>query len=167
MSDLQICDLDVFDQNINNNEIMIYYSAWASVLCGFQQCVREMKELGYSDNLEIVNLDSHASIFDLPNNDIIVLNGFNSSIDEKNVSFGWFIGVSTFNDINNHRLAKIISYLYARFNPGKSIKVFDDEGNETSKLILTNDTHIVPMSKEKNRSMQMISVEAMSTSTIA
>lgn len=157
---------DVFDQNIDEEESMLYYNAWSSVICSFQQCVDELKAKGYSDNLEVINLDSHASVFDLPEKDIITLTGFHSTTDEKIVSFGWFIGVATFNDKNNHRLAKIISYLYARFSAGKALKVFNERGEEVSKLTLTNRTHIVPMSSEKNRSVQMINVDAMSTATI-
>lgn len=136
------------------------------MLASFQQCVNEMKAKGISTDLEVVNLDDHADIFSLPQKDIITLNGFNSYMDEKTVSFAWFIGVSTLEDANNHRLAKIISYLYARFAPGKAIKVVDDNLQEVSKLITTNNTQVIAMSRERNRSIQMISVDAKSTSAV-
>ena len=82
------------------------------------------------------------------------------------MSFAWFVGVSTLEDTNNHRLSKMISYLYARFSPGKAIKVVDENLNEVSKLITTNNTQVIAMSRERNRSIQMISVDAKSTSTV-
>lgn len=159
--------IDFFDQDVEELDGKIYDLSWRSVLASFQQCVSEMKTKGIAGNdLEVVNLDDHADIFSLPQNDIITLTGFNSYMDEKNVSFAWFVGVSTLNDTNNHRLSKIISYLYARFSPGKAIKVVDENLNEVSKLITTNNTQVIAMSRERNRSIQMISVDAKSTTTV-
>lgn len=158
--------VDFFDQDVEKTDYELYDLTWRSVLASFQQCVNEMKAKGISTDLEVVNLDDHADIFSLPQKDIITLNGFNSYMDEKTVSFAWFIGVSTLEDANNHRLAKIISYLYARFAPGKAIKVVDDNLQEVSKLITTNNTQVIAMSRERNRSIQMISVDAKSTSAV-
>lgn len=159
--------VDFFDQDITKQDADIYDLAWRSVLGSFQQCVAEMKQLGYArDDLQVVNLDDHSDIFSLPQTDIITLTGFNSYMDEKTVSFAWFVGVSTLEDTNNHRLSKMISYLYARFSPGKAIKVVDNELKEVSKLITTNNTQVIAMSRERNRSIQMISVDAKSTSVV-
>lgn len=159
--------LDVFDQPLDLNQIEIYNNNWQSVFMAFQQCVREIKELGIcDDSLRIVNLDNHSNIYDLPECDCIMLEGFNSFIDEKKIGFGFFVGASTYNDENNHRLSKIISYLYFRFYPGKSILAVDSDGNEIGKLITTEGTEVIPMSKEKNRSVQFVSVTTLSTSTV-
>lgn len=159
--------LDVFDQPLDLNQIEVYNNNWQSVIMAFQQCVRELKTLGICDeSLKIVNLDNHSNIYDLPECDCIMLEGFNSFIDEKKIGFAFFVGATTYNDENNHRLSRIISYLYARFQPGRSILVVDENAKEIGKLITTDGTEVVPMSKEKNRAVQFVSVSTLSTSTV-
>ena len=163
---MNLSNYDMFDQDCDQKQMNLYDIHWRSVLRSFQQCVQEIKELGLSENIEVINLDDHANIYDLPEKDCIMLSGFNSYTDEKTIGFGWFVGVSTFSDATGHRLSKIISYLFSRYYPGRAIRIVDENLNVVAKLITTNGTEVMPISAEKNRAIQFVSVMALSTSVL-
>lgn len=157
---------DLFIQKPNEDGD-IYYSHWQSVIAGFQQCVREMKEKGIMGNDGLVlNFDDFVDIKDYPMVDCVVLRSFACDSDEDGtLIFSFNIGVSTYNDVNNHRLEQMISYLYGRYHAGRAQYILDESGERKAVLTFTDDTVVNPMSKAELRSLQFISVIGLSSST--
>lgn len=155
----------MFLQNSDKHDADIYYCHWQSVLAGFQQIVKEIKELGISNDIEIMNIDDFADIHEIPMNDFIILRHFNLDINDGNVEVSFNVGISTYSDANNHRLAKLISYVYGRYMTGKAQYVLDEEGEVKATLTSTDGTFVNLMSKSEMRSTQYITVVALSTAT--
>lgn len=155
----------MFLQPIDENDGDIYYCHWQSVLAGFQELVKEIREKRISDDIEIMNIDDFADIHEIPMNDFIILRHFNLDVNEGNVEVNFNVGVSTYSDANNHRLAKIISYVYGRYMPGKAHKIVDTNGDVKATITFTDGTFINFMSKSEMRSTQYITVVALSTAT--
>lgn len=157
---------DLFMQKPNEDGD-IYYSHWQSVIAGFQQCVREMKEDGLiAEDSLVLNFDDFVDIKDYPMVDCVILRSFACDSDEDGtLAFSFNLGVSTYNDVNNHRLEKIISYLYGRYHGGRSQYILDESGERKAVLTFTDDTVVNPMSKAELRSLQFISVIGLSSST--
>lgn len=155
----------MFQQDINENDGDLYYCHWQSVFASFQQIVKEIRELGLSSDIEVMNMDDFSDIHEIPMNDFIILRHFNLDINEGNVEVSFNIGVSTYSDGNNHRLSKIISYVYGRYLPGKAQYVLDKNGNVKANMTFTDGTMINYMSKSEMRSTQYITVVALSTAT--
>ena len=159
-------DDTLFIQNANE-DCDIYYSHWQSVIAGFQQCVREMKEKGIMGNDGLVlNFDDFVDIKDYPMVDCVVLRSFACDSDQDgSLRFSFNVGVSTYNDVNNHRLEQMISYLYGRYHYGRAQYILDDKGDKKAVLTFTDDTVVNPMSKAELRSLQFITVIGLSSST--
>lgn len=151
-----------------NKEADLYYCHWQSVIAGFQQCIKEMQELKLiGEDALVMNFDDFADIKDYPMVDCLVLRSFAGTSDQGTLLYSYNIGCSTYNDTNNHRLEKIISYLYGRYHAGKAQYVVDENGERKAVLTSTDDTVVNPMSKAELRSLQFITVTALSTSTLA
>lgn len=159
-------DVDMFEQDVDEKTVDLYYNHRSSILRGFNQCVEEIKQLKLSKNLTAGDLDSHAEIRDLPNTDLIMLKGISCYDDEKLLQFSFMIGVSTINDQHGIRLSKIMSYVNARYFPGRGLKVIDFEGNKIGALNIKDGTEISPMSNSEGRMFQFITVECNSTCTL-
>ena len=155
----------MFLQNTDEHDGDIYYCHWQSVLAGFQQVVKEIREKGLSKDIEIMNIDDFADIHEIPMNDFIILRHFNLDTAEGNVEVSFNVGISTYSDANNHRLAKLISYVYGRYMPGKAQYVLDTKGDIKGTMTSTEGTFINFMSKSEMRSTQYITVVALSTAT--
>lgn len=161
--------INLFMQKPNDDDSDVYYSHWQSVIAGFQQCVREMKHNGLMGNDGLVlNFDDFVDIKDYPMVDCVVLRSFASDSDnDGSLRFSFNIGVSTYNDVNNHRLGKMISYLYGRYHSGRAQYILDENGERKAVLTFTDDTFVNPMSKAELRSLQFISVVGLSSSTLS
>lgn len=155
----------MFLQPTDENDADLYYCHWQSVFASFQEIVKEIRNLGLSSDIEVMNMDDFSDIHDIPMNDFIILRHFNLDTNEGNVDVSFNIGVSTYSDGNNHRLSKIISYVYGRYLPGKAQYVLDKEGNVKATMTFTDGTLINYMSKSEMRSTQYITVVALSTAT--
>ena len=159
---------DLFMQK-SNEDADVYYSHWQSIIAGFQQCVSEMKQMNImgKDGL-VLNFDDFVDIKDYPMVDCVVLRSFACDLDEEgSLRFSFNLGVSTYNDVNNHRLEKMISYLYGRYHSGRSQYILDEKGERKAVLTFTDDTYVNPMSKAELRSLQFISVTGLSSSTLS
>lgn len=151
----------------SNEDSDIYYNHWQSVIAGFQQCTREMKQRGLmgEDGL-VLNFDDFVDIKDYPMVDCIILRSFASDSDEDgSLRFTFNIGVATYADVNNHRLEKMISYLYGRYHSGRAQYILDEKGERKAVLTFNDDTYVNPMSKAELRSLQFITVTGLSSST--
>lgn len=155
--------VSMFLQPSDDHDGDIYYCHWQSVLAAFQEIVKEIKELNISKDIEIMNMDDFADIHEIPMNDFIILRHFNLDIDEGNVYVRFNIGISTYSDANNHRLAKLISYVYGRYMPGKAQSIVDKTGDVKATITFTDGTLVNFMSKSEMRSTQYITVVALST----
>jgi len=153
----------LFHQPPSSNDGDLYYCHWQSVFAAFNELVEEIKTLGISNDIEIMNMDDFADIHEIPMNDFIILRHFNMDIDEGTVNVMFNVGVSTYSDGNNHRLSKLISYIYGRYMPGKAQSVLDRDGNIKGTITFTDGTLINYMSKSEMRSTQYITVVALST----
>lgn len=153
----------MFLQTTNDHDIDIYYCHWQSVLAAFQELVKEVKALNISKDIDVMNIDDFADIHEIPMNDFIILRHFNLDTDEGNVIVRFNVGISTYSDANNHRLAKLISYVYARYMPGKAQKIVDRKGEVKASITFTEGTMVNFMSKSEMRSTQYITVVALST----
>lgn len=158
---------DLFLQPVNKNDGDLYYCHWQSVLASFNQIVEEIKELGLSKDIGILNLDDFADIKEYPQQDFVILRHVTMDSDSKNIYVDFNVGVSTWADANNHKLSKIISYVFGRYAPGKAFRVLDKEGVEKGVLTSTEGTMINQMSKSEMRSTQFITVAAVSTATLS
>lgn len=158
---------DIFLQPVKSDDEDVYYSHWQSVIAGFQQCVRELKDENIlADDAIIMNFDDFVDIKDYPMVDCIILRSFASMMDESGtLAFSFNLGVSTYNDVNNHRLEKIISYLYGRYHANRAQYILDEKGERKAVLTFTEDTLVNPMSKAELRSLQFITVIGLSTAT--
>lgn len=155
----------LFHQPASSNDGDLYYCHWQSVFAAFNELVEEIKKLGISNDIEIMNMDDFADIHEIPMNDFIILRHFYMDIDGGSVNVMFNIGVSTYADGNNHRLSKLISYIYGRYMPGKAQTVLDENGLEKATITFTDGTLINYMSKSEMRSTQYITVVALSTAT--
>lgn len=158
---------NMFEQDVDESNYRVYEYHWKSFQRAIQQCKQEMLALGFTKSLEIFNMDDHADIYKLPKQDFLVFSAFSQGVDDKTISYFFYIGVSTFNDMNNERHAKLISYLASRFCSGRAIKVVDDNLNKIGAFNIQNTTRVLPMSKEDLRSLQLISVDCLSTLTLS
>ena len=147
---------DLFLQPVNENDGDLYYCHWQSVLASFNQIVEEIKDLGLSKDIGILNLDDFADIKEYPQQDFVILRHVTMDSDGKNIYVDFNIGVSTWADANNHKYA-----------PGKAFRVLDKEGVEKGVLTSTEGTMINQMSKSEMRSTQFITVAAVSTATLS
>ena len=155
----------MFLQTNDNDDAELYYCHWQSVFAAFQELAQEIKDKKLSSDIEVMNMDDFSDIHDIPMNDFIILRHFNMENDEGNIGVSFNIGVSTYSDGNNHRLSKIISYIYGRYMPGKAQYVLDMDGNIKGTMTFTDGTLINFMSKSEMRSTQYITVVALSTAT--
>lgn len=161
---------NMFDQPATVENTSLYFEAWSSVIRAMQQCIAEIKQLGLSDDIEVLNLDDHADIRELPKKDYVFFSSFNQMGDEHQLEYGFFVGCSTWADTNNLRHTRLISYLASRFAPARAISIVRDNGNgglETiGKLNIQSGTEVMPMSKSDQRSVQFIEVHSLSTTTV-
>lgn len=155
----------LFLQPVSWNDKDLYYCHWQSVFAAFQELVKEIRAAGLSDDIEVMNMDDFADIHEIPMNDFIILRHFNMDINEGVIDVSFNVGVSTYSDGNNHRLSKIISYIYGRYMPGKAQLILDENGLEKATITFTDGTLINYMSKSEMRSTQYITVVALSTAT--
>lgn len=153
----------LFLQPVSSNDKDLYYCHWQSIFAGFQELVKEIRDAGLSSDIEIMNMDDFADIHEIPMNDFIILRHFNLDINEGTVDISFNVGVSTYSDGNNHRLSKLISYIYSRYMPGKAQLILDEDGLEKATITFTDGTLINYMSKSEMRSTQYITVTALST----
>lgn len=152
-----------------NEDCDIYYSHWQSIIAGFQLAATEMKRKGLmgEDGL-VLNFDDFVDIKDYPMVDCVILRSFACDSDDSGaLRFSFNLGVSTYNDMNNHRLEKIISYLFGRYHSGRSQYILDEVGERKAVLTFTDDTVVNPMSKAELRSLQFITVVGLSSSTLS
>lgn len=155
---LQPKDLDLAD---------LYYCHWQSVLAGLQEVKSEILEQGLSSDIQIMNIDDFSDIKEIPINDFLLLRGFHADFDDDTFYVTFNIGVSTHKDSNNHRLAKLISYVYHRYMPGRAQYVVDMKGNKKATMTFTDQGTLQPISKAELRSIQYITIIATSTSVAA
>lgn len=155
----------LFQQPIDKNDSELYYCHWQSVFAAFQEVVKEIKAAGISSDIEVMNMDDFADIHEIPMNDFIILRHFNMEDEEGNIYVSFNIGISTYSDGNNHRLSKLISYVYGRYMPGKAQYIVDKNGDVKATMTFTDGTHINYMSKSEMRSTQYITVTALSTAS--
>lgn len=153
----------LFHQPPSSNDGDLYYCHWQSVLAAFNEVVEEIKELGISNDIEIMNIDDFADIHEIPMNDFIILRHFNMDNNDGTINVMFNIGISTYSDGNNHRLSKLISYVYGRYMPGKAQYILDRDGLVKATITFTDGTFINYMSKSEMRSTQFITVAALST----
>lgn len=159
-----MADNSMFLQPVSEDDNDIYYCHWQSVIAAFQQIVQEIRKLGISKDIEVMNIDDFSDIHDIPMNDFIVLRHFNLDDDEGTINVSFNVGISTYSDANNHRLAQLISYVYARYMPGKAQYVVDKNGERKATITFGDGTLINFMSKSEMRSTQYITVVGLSTS---
>lgn len=153
----------LFLQPTSSDDSDLYYCHWQSVFATLQEIVNEIRELGLSKDIEIMNMDDFSDIHEIPMNDFLLFRHFNLDINDGTVDVSFNLGVSTYSDGNNHRLSKIISYLYGRYMPGKAQYILDENGLEKATITFTDGTLINYMSKSEMRSTQFITVVALST----
>lgn len=156
-------DNSLFLQPASNDDADIYYCHWQSVLAGFQEIVKEIKALNISKDIDVMNIDDFADIHEIPMNDFIILKNFHLDVEEGNVTVAFNVGISTYSDANNHRLAKLISYVFGRYMPGKAQNIVDKNGIKKGTITFTEGTLINYISKSEMRSTQFITVTALST----
>lgn len=158
---------DMFMQKINDNDSELYYCHWQSVFASFQQVIKEIKERGLSDDIDVMNMDDFSDLHEIPMNDFIMLRNFNIESVEGNLEVNFNIGLSTYSDANNHRLAKLVSYVYGRYAPGKAMYILDEEGKEKAALTFSDGTLVNYISKSEMRSTQFITVTGLSTAKMS
>ena len=76
---------DLFLQPVNENDGDLYYCHWQSVLASFNQIVEEIKDLGLSKDIGILNLDDFADIKEYPQQDFVILRHVTMDSDGKNI----------------------------------------------------------------------------------
>lgn len=153
----------LFLQPPSSNDADLYYCHWQSIFAAFNELVDEIKKLGISNDIEIMNMDDFADIHEIPMNDFIILRHFNMDINDGVIDVSFNVGASTYADGNNHRLSKLISYIYSRYMPGKAQNILDNNGLIKATITFTDGTLINYMSKSEMRSTQYITVTALST----
>lgn len=153
----------LFLQPQNLDDADIYYCHWQSIFASFQEVVEEIRNLEISKDIEVMNMDDFVDIHEIPMNDFIILRHFHMFEDEGVINVTFNIGVSTYSDGNNHRLSKLISYIYSRYMPGKAQYILDEDGKIKATITFTDGTLINFMSKSEMRSTQYITVAAVST----
>lgn len=145
----------------------LYLDSKKSVIRFLTDSIREMKELGFSNNLTFIDLDAHADLAELDSVDYVCLQGFSAKFDEKFVSINFNIGVTTFDDKEKTVHDQIVSYLTGKVVPLEQISLLDsDTGKFYGKFIINEDTEVSPFAKTNVRSLQFILVTALSTETI-
>lgn len=154
---------DMFEQPMSENGVLLYNYHWTSVQRALQQCCSEIKELGYSKNIQLYLVDDYSDSYSLPEGDLLLFGMFSQSTNEGNISYFFNVGVCSFSDKNNIRHSKMISYLANRFLPGKAMKIINENLEKVGALNFTDQTQVHPMTKDEIRGIQMISVDALST----
>lgn len=116
----------------------------------------EMKAAGVAD-LQVVDFDAHADMDSLPSSDIIGPSGFSLTSDEGNHEIDCRFGISTFEDVNNFRLYRMLNRLYKLLEPDSMIPIYDAEtGQQLGVAKLMNGTRLLGVAKTKLRPLAFI-----------
>lgn len=145
----------------------LYLDVRSSVIRFINQKIAYFIESGFIEGAVYVDLDAHADLAEMPDVDCICLQGFQASLDEKFITIGFNIGVSTFNDAEKVKHNRLVSELLGSLAPTETIPlVTHDKGEEIGSLIINEDTEVAPFAKTNVRSIQFILVTALSTETV-
>lgn len=112
---------------------------------------------------EYVNWDEHATIEELPKDNILYgPAGCGLTEDEEGISIVFSFGFAVNKDPNLFMLTKLMSSLYGRLRPKTRIPIYDhDSTQEISALIIRTPVEIVPVSKAEIRSMQFVNASGL------
>lgn len=145
----------------------LYLDAKSSVIRFINQKIAEFIQKGITEGAVYIDLDAHADLAEMPATDCICLQGFQASLDEKFITIGFNVGVSTFNDTENVRHNKMVSELLGSLAPTECFDlVTHEKGDKVGALIVNEDTEVAPFAKTNVRSVQFILVTALSTETV-
>ena len=150
-----------------NRQKYLSLDAKASVKRMITSFIEDMKKENLSLDLQYFDLDAHADASEVPETDIIALQGFSGIFEEKFIDISFNVGVSTFNDSENTRHDAIMSHLVGRLYPMETIELVTyDEGIPYGSLIVRGSTDVSPFAKTNIRPIQFCLVETKSTETI-
>lgn len=152
--------MSLFYQKYDNFLGNLYYMSRSSLIAALHECMEDMKNLGITQKLSFVDLDCHAEVQELPQNDIIGIKSFSSYDNDGVYQISAFIVCSTMNDENGIRLSKLIGYMFSRFAGSKSLKVINEDQQPVSCLDILGGTEVMPMSKSDGRMVQYIDITA-------
>jgi hypothetical protein len=109
---------------------------------------------------DYVNWDAHASIGELPSNDLIGLAGVGFTEGESGhyeVVCG--IAVSTWDDPNLARLTDLVSQVFGLFPPTTSVPVYDHStGDVWSFMVVTTPRAVTPVGRAETRPVQAVEI---------
>lgn len=119
------------------------------------------RAFGLSRSLVIFDFDAHATLEELPENDLIGIMEFSLGSDTGMLTTETMIVISTNDDLNLGRLRKFIGELFDQLQPGATFSVVDaDSGIAIGNLKIMDGTQILPVARSRTRPFQAIAIRA-------
>lgn len=110
----------------------------------------------------IYNFDAYSEKNDLPEGDLIGLNGYTLDADTDLITVRCRIGIATQHDQNLFRLSAMAGKLFQSFRPGHRIDVFDPEAPSTKvgSLLIAAGTSISPVYQAVQKPLKFLAFTA-------
>lgn len=125
---------------------------------------RELQTQGF--DLTALNLDAFANPTDWPAGDFLALSEFMMDTDGKTIEGASAIVVSTKDDMNLRRMAKLVNILLDQLLPGKSIPVLDSvSGALRGRIYMVGSTRVSSVVNTETQPAQPIFIRFRSDQT--
>lgn len=98
--------------------------------------------------LEPYNFENMGSENELPQHDLVGISNLSIEMDEHLLELELLIGISTYDDLNNFRLRKLVGYLFEELKPTKNLPIIHAETGEplNASMVVMNGTKMMPVS---------------------
>lgn len=131
----------------------------ASLFAFCKSCIDEWKSEGITSEMLVFKWDAHAETPEFPDVDIVGPMDLSLISDTSLQSATCMIAVSTTKDTNIHRLDQIISDLYGKLSPDKSIPlVRASDGAQYGNLKLKNGTQVLQVMNTDVRATRAVAI---------
>lgn len=143
----------------------LYEHIWSSLVVFCQGQITDLKTAGVSEDLVYYDFDSAAANQELPEQDMLGLQGLGIDPEGRLLFISVNFMVSTKNDdkyLTRHR--QIVSRLFDNLGPDKTIPLIHAQtGVVLGSLGVEEPAAVLPIIRSFNRSLQALSVELLST----
>ncbi|MES0134509.1 hypothetical protein NKJ88_06035 [Mesorhizobium sp. M0016] len=143
---------------------MIIEDAWVSIVKVCQGIITEVEALYPDTEINFFDWETHSNVAELPNSDLIGPTALAFTEQSPGLSEAVFaIAASTYGDDTNlFRHRKIMSLIFERLRPTKTMKIYDaGSALEKGFMVFTDGTTLVPMTRSEARPWQYVQVQAL------
>lgn len=142
-----------------------YNNIFVSTVRIVSDLVDEIKTAGIADPA-FINYDSHSSVHEWPDRDVVGLAGFSFQIGTHDILVSAMVAVSTVNDTNLFRHHKILDLLVDKLLPTRTHSILNaDTGAKVGWMVVTDGTEVRPAERTESRPLQYVMVSFLTSVT--